>query len=156
MAALLLATGCTAGPPAPAPTATGPVPAPTASVPIAGPALAACQALLQALPAAIDPGVERRPVEGDPAGFAAWGDPPVLLQCGVAVPDRQEQPATVNGVAWSVRDIGAGFRWTTTELGVNISVDIPDGYANGAELINPLAAPILATLPQAPSPAPGG
>ncbi|MCW2613657.1 MAG: hypothetical protein JWN08_651 [Frankiales bacterium] len=115
---------------------------------------AACARLLDALPDELDPGVERREVVGGEDRFAAWGDPVVLLECGSAVGDPAEQPAGVNGVTWSVRDIGAGFRWTTTELGVNVAVDVPDAY-NGAELVNPLAAPITATLPTSPSPAPG-
>ena len=102
----------------------------------------------------IDPGVERRPVEGDPGRFAAWGDPAVLLECGSVPGDPGEPPAIVNGVSWTVRDIGAGFRWTTLGLSPTIAVDIPDSYENGAELVNPLAAPILATVRPGPSPAP--
>jgi hypothetical protein len=55
-----------------------------------------------------------------------------------------------------VRDTGPGFRWTTTELGINVSVDVPGEYDSGAELVNPLTGPITASLPAAPSPAPGG
>ncbi len=129
------------------------MPAPTTSV--APTAQEACDRLLDALPEEIDPGVARRPTTGDPLS-AAWGDPAVVLTCAVPVPDRPEEPAQVNGVLWSVRDIGAGFRWTTTALGVNVAVEIPDAYDNGAELVNPLAQPILDTLPAQPSPAPGG
>ncbi len=115
-----------------------------------------CAALLAALPDEIDPGVRRRPVQEETGRTAVWGDPPVVLTCGVPVPDRLDEPVRVNGVLWSVRDTGPGFRWTTTELGINVSVDIPGEYDSGAELVNPLAAPIAATLPSAPSPAPGG
>jgi len=108
----------------------------------------ACAALLAALPDEIDPGVRRRAVTTDPARTAAWGDPAVTLECGVPEPDRPDQPAQVNGVVWSVRDIGAGFRWTTAELAVFVAVDIPDAYQNGAELVNPLAAPLSTTLPR--------
>ena len=117
--------------------------------------LEACGRLLEALPEEVDPGVRRRPVEGSPLS-AAWGDPAVVLSCGVPVPDRLDEPAQVNGVLWSVRDVGAGYRWTTVELGINVAVDVPDAYENGAELVNPLAEPLRATLPAAPSPAPGG
>ena len=110
----------------------------------------ACRALLEALPEEIDPGVRRRPVEGTPPRLTAWGDPPVTLECGVALPDRPEEPVIVNGVTWSVRDIGPGFRWTTTERSVNVAVEIPDAYDNGAELVNPLAAPIEQALPEQP------
>jgi hypothetical protein len=126
------------------------VPVPSA---VSAEAASACAALVAALPDEIDPGVRRRPVEGDATRTAAWGDPAVVLQCGVEPPDRPEEPAQVNGVLWSVRDIGAGFRWTTEELAVPVAVEIPDAYENGAELVNPLAEPLLATLPAAtPSP----
>jgi hypothetical protein len=114
----------------------------------------ACAALLVSLPVEIDPGVRRRPVTGDQRLTAAYGDPPVTLECGVPDPDRPEQPAVVNGVEWSVRDIGAGFRWTTVGREVNVAVDIPDAYPNGAELVLPLADPIEAALPASPSPEP--
>ena len=157
MALLLLAaaTGCTSEGNEPAPAATGPVPAPSGAVVASPEVLAACAELLDALPSEIDPGVGRRPVEGG-ARFAAWGDPPVLLECGAPAGDPDEAPVIVNDVAWSVRDVGAGFRWTTSALAVTVSVEIPDSYENGVELVNPLAAPILATLPLAPSPSPPG
>ena len=115
-----------------------------------------CAELIEALPDEVDPGVERRPVEGDATRAAAWGDPPVVLTCGVPEPDRPDEPVRVNGVLWSVRDIGAGFRWTTEELAVPVSVEVPDAYQNGGELVNPLAEPLLRTVPAAtasPSPA---
>ena len=142
--------GCTADEAPPA--AAGPVAVPAPSTSLTASDSQACRALLAALPDEIDPGVRRRPVEGSPERTAVWGDPPVVLQCGVAAPDRPEEPAQVNGVLWSVRDIGAGFRWTTEQLPVVVSVEIPDAYANGAELVNPLAEPLLRTLPTASPP----
>jgi hypothetical protein len=151
-AVLLLAGACTFDDPPPA--ASGPVAVPAPSASLSAQAAAGCSALVAALPDEIDPGVRRRPVEGDAERTAAWGDPAVVLQCGVEPPDRPEEPAQVNGVLWSVRDVGAGFRWTTEDLAVPVAVEIPDAYDNGAELVNPLAEPLLDTLPRAtPSPA---
>ena len=148
---LVGAAGCTPAP-TQAPRATGPVdlPAPTSS--LAPTAAAACARLLAALPGEIDPGVERRPVDGP---RAAWGDPAVVLECGVPPGDPADPPATINGLEWTVRDTGAGFLWSTLRLGVNVSVAIPGAYDNGAELVNPLAAPVLSTLPVARPTAPG-
>ena len=126
--------------------------------PSLGPALSpddarACRALLEALPDEVDPGVARRPVEGDDGRTAAWGDPAVVLQCGVAESDRPEEPAEVNGVLWSVRDIGAGYRWTTQDRVPAVAVDVPDAYENVAELVVPLAEPVQRAVPLAtPSP----
>ena len=108
--------------------------------------LDACAELLQALPDEIDPGVGRRTLADGAQRLAAWGDPPVVLECGVALPDRQEEQVTVNGLAWTVRDSGAGYRWTTRELAVPVAVEIPDAYDNPAELVNPLAEPLRGTL----------
>ena len=114
----------------------------------------ACAALLVSLPVELDPGVRRRPVTGDQRLTAAYGEPPVTLECGVADPDRPDSPAVVNGVEWSVRDVGAGFRWTTVGRDVNVAVTIPDSYANAAELVLPLADPVEAALPASPTPGP--
>ena len=127
-----------------------PAPAATGSGPALPPDQAqACRALLDALPDEIDPGVRRRPVEGDDGRTAAWGDPPVVLQCGVAESDRPEEPAQVNGVLWSVRDIGAGYRWTTQDRVPAVAVDVPDAYENVAELVVPLADPVQSAVPLA-------
>lgn len=121
------------------------MPAPSADPQVAG----ACAALLAALPEEVDPGVQRRPVR-DGTRTAAWGDPPVTLTCGVPLPEEPEARVTVNGVVWSVRASGAGFRWTALELAVPVAVEIPRAYG-GAEVVNPLAAPLLATVgPAAP------
>ena len=143
---LAAVAGCTS----PSPTDGGPVALPAPSTSLDAAAASACAALLEALPDEIDPGVTRRPVEAAPDRLTAWGDPPVTLECGVALPDRPEEPVIVNDVMWSVRDIGPGFRWTTTDRAVNVAVEIPDAYDNGAELVNPLAAPIEQTLRKKP------
>ncbi len=150
--ALLLGTaGCTNAEPAP-PAAPGPVAVPTPVASVTPAVATACLTLLDALPQEIDPGVARRVVEGPPSRFAAWGDPAVVLECGVAAGDPRDEPATVNGLAWTVRDTGDGFLWTTLSLGINVAVSIPGAYGNSAELVNPLAEPVLRTLPNGPAP----
>ncbi len=57
----------------------------------------------------------------------------------------------MNGVLWSVRDIGAGYRWTTQDRVPAVAVDIPDAYENVAELVVPLAGPVQATIPLPPA-----
>ncbi len=139
-------TACTADDPPPPEPVVAPVPLPS----LAPDQVAACRALLEALPRELDPGVERRSVGADPGRVAAWGEPAVVLACGVAPPDRPDEPASVNGVVWSVRDSGGGYAWTTTELAVTVVVEVPDAYPNPAELVNPLAGPLQAALSPAP------
>jgi hypothetical protein len=109
----------------------------------------ACRQLLASLPDEVDPGVRRRPVTGDSGLTAAWGDPPVTLQCGVPEPDRPEEPLVINGVAWSVRDIGAGLRFSARGRTTSVAVDVPDAYGNSIEIVNPLSAPVAAAVPTA-------
>jgi hypothetical protein len=115
-------------------------------------ARAQCVAFVAALPDEVDPGVRRRPVTGDAGLTAAWGDPPVTLACGVPAPDRPEDQVVVNDVSWSVRDIGAGFRWTS-DTAVRVAVEIPDAYANGVEIVNPISEALAPLASPAPSPA---
>ncbi len=138
---LLLAAGCTTSTPAPS---TAPLTVPVASADAA--TARACRALTAALPDEVDPGVERREVLSDRTRTAAWGDPPVTLECGVPDPDRPEEPIFINGVAWSVRDIGAGFRWTTKDRAVNVAVEIPSAYENGAEIVLPISTVVAEVL----------
>jgi hypothetical protein len=123
-------------------------------VPSPGAARETCVELVESLPAEVDPGVSRRPVTGDESLTAAWGDPPVTLQCDVAPPDRPEEEFIVNDVLWTVRDIGPGFRWTTAGREVHVAVEVPDAYANGAELIAPISDVVREAVPAVPSPAP--
>jgi len=110
----------------------------------------ACAALLEALPEQLDPGVERRPVEPDAGRTAAWGDPPVTLECGVPAPERDEPPFAVNGVVFTTRDVGAATRWTTYGRTVRAAFEVPDDY-NGAEIILEVTEAVDTALPRDPS-----
>lgn len=112
---------------------------------------AVCADLLGALPDEVDPGVERRPVQPDSGRTAAWGDPAVVLECGVPPPERLEPPQLVNDVLWTVRDVGAGFRWTTSGRTVNVALTIPDAYNNGVEIVLPVVPVVSATVPVDPA-----
>jgi hypothetical protein len=62
---------------------------------------AACRGLVAALPDRVSD-QERRETSGNPLG-AAWGDPAIVLRCGVRRPADQDQFAacqTVDGIDW--------------------------------------------------------
>ena len=137
-----------------APAATGPVT--VAALPPGSVAtVAACAALIAALPASLGPDISRRPVRGDAGRSAAWGDPAVVLRCGVAQPDQTVPPLTIDQVAWVVTSTGPSQLWTTRSSGVPVSEDINKAYEGQGELIVRLAAPLLATVPLKPVPADG-
>ena len=67
---------------------------------------AVCQRLANALPATVA-GQERRKTQPAAALGAAWGDPAIIAQCGVAVPKDFSASAActeADGVGWFVPD----------------------------------------------------
>nr|WP_237532140.1 DUF3515 domain-containing protein [Streptomyces sp. SID8352] len=127
-ALLIVAAGCSSGDGS----AAVAVPSPDASV--AG----MCQNLDEALPPTVD-GLERKDPTPASALTAGWGNPLIILRCGVPRPPEMDDPKAdgveVDGVGWmlSERDDG-GFRFTTTlrEAYVEVSVPeerVPDGMA---------------------------
>ena len=126
------------------------VPAPTASAPLV---LSSCRALTAALPEQLVTGVHRRPVTGDPTRTAAWGDPPITLQCGVPLPDQTVTPVSIDGLPLVTDERGAQVTYTTQDRAVNAAVAVPKSYQDQAYLVLPLIA-ALKRLP-VPRGAPG-
>jgi hypothetical protein len=94
-----------------------------------GTAAEACATLSEALPDELV-GVERRPVAPTRSGTAAWGDPPIVLRCGVGVPAAFDAVATcqiTNGVAWFIPDeqiTGEPEDITMTTIGRSPGVEV--------------------------------
>ena len=72
-------------------------------------------------------------------GVAAWGDPPIVLQCGVDVPDgpTSDPCITVDGVDWTIADPDAEDRAATyvsygRDPAVRVTVPGDRGEASGA------------------------
>ncbi len=67
----------------------------------------ACASLVKALPDSVSD-QDRRETKGNPLG-AAWGDPPIVLRCGVGKPAHYDPLVgcqTVNGMDWFVPEEG--------------------------------------------------
>ncbi len=126
-----------------------PVPVPSSS---AAAVVAACKALTASLPDELDDGVRRRAVSGDATRTAAWGEPPVTLQCGVPLPDQTKEPLIVDGLAFVTVKTGDHVLWTTRDRAVNVALDMPTTYEQGY-LVQALV-PALSKLPAAQA-APG-
>src|SRR5690349_2785212 len=111
--------------PAPAPSpsrsgATGPVAVEAPS--LAEPAATACRALLAGLPDR-DGDLPRRPVTAGAEQNAAYGDPPVVLACGVPKPPPPASTATVlqlSGVCWFADHRSDATVWTTLDRTVPV------------------------------------
>ena len=130
----------------PGPVSTAPV---AVSAP-AGPLAAPCQPLMPALPAALD-GMASRPVSPDSPAARAWGDPAIVLRCGVGKPVDLTTTAdllVINDVSWlpvvGLHDVV----WTTTDRGVYIEVSVPKQYDGRSGPITDLSNVIAAKVPR--------
>jgi Protein of unknown function (DUF3515) len=94
----------------------------------------ACRLLLNALPQRVadQPGREVEPQDG---WGAAWGDPAIVLRCGVAPPDGFDAVATcttVEGIDWYVPDTppeaNADVTMTTVHREPVIEVSLPAAH----------------------------
>lgn len=94
-------------------------------------------------------GLDRRAVESAGA-VAAWGDPALVLRCGVPTPAALKPDAqlfTINRVAWVAAEKQDGTTiWTTTSLPAHVELTVPQQHSAdaAARILNPLAAPLLA------------
>jgi hypothetical protein len=89
-----------------------------------------CEALDADLPNVVSDAV-RRDVEDEPPGIVAWGEPPVVLRCGVEMPPEYEPDAVLtelNGVAWLPIDGVGGDFFATVDRDPIVEVAIPEAY----------------------------
>jgi len=113
---------------------------------------AACRDLVDALPEEVD-GQQRREVTG--GSGAAWGEPAIVLTCGVSKPTGFTDTATcieANGTGWYVPDDvlladDESLDVTMTAVGVRPRVEVllpgdyrPDGFLNAAGRIGGVVA----------------
>ncbi|MGN6129528.1 MAG: DUF3515 domain-containing protein [Nocardioidaceae bacterium] len=116
---------------------------------------AACRALVAHLPAHVDDQA-RRTLEPEGAPAAAWGDPPIVLTCGVARPPGLDRFATcqeTNGVGWWIPEdqiTGRATDVTMTTVGRAqfVQVHLPADYFPPAAAMVDLAPAIKATIRQ--------
>ena len=93
---------------------------------------AACRDLLRALPDGVADHSRRHDVTGSPYA-AAWGDPAIVLRCGVGTPkgfDRFSRCQRADGVDWFVPesvigDLGADAVMTTVGRSPAVEVTVP-------------------------------
>jgi len=129
VAAVLLLTAC------------GGQPQPTADPP--GSDQAACRALVGGLPDSVD-GAEN---SGRSEYAAAWGDPRIVLKCGVATPAAY-RPASemivVNDVSWLAEEQEHGYIFTAVGRTPQVEVYVPDTHSPEVNPLVDLAAPMQA------------
>ena len=127
-AVLLLATACSDGPPE--------IDAPDLSAADAS----TCRDFVGALPEALG-GHEPVEATGDTAYGAAWGDPAIVLTCGVGAVDLTDVPpcTVVNGVGWVVQEGDGRTVLTADGYRPRVRLVVPDDYEQPAGLVTGLA-----------------
>jgi hypothetical protein len=95
---------------------------------------AACAGIHQALPERVLDR-ERRDVSPDSDLAAAWGDPPIVLRCGVGPPaglTPTSEVLEVEDVEWFLDDSGRVLRFTTVGRRVAVEVAVPPAVDRSA------------------------
>ena len=124
--------------------------------PVTAVADAACPALMSALPLELA-GEKSRPVKSNSPFAYAWGDPPVVLICGVDRPAGFVATSgliQIDAVQWYVDDSDPDtVVWTTVDRSVYVQLSIPSSLdsASATELSDIIAKVLPAQQPQ-----PGG
>jgi Protein of unknown function (DUF3515) len=120
-------------------------------VPTAAPAVQdVCRRLVQALPSKVDDLPRRRVAPAD-GTTAAWGNPPVVLRCGVGKPaglTMTSMLAGVNGLYWFIEEHPDVRIWTTNGLRANVEMRIPIRHDPPQGPMVDVAAAISATDPK--------
>ncbi|MES6498701.1 DUF3515 domain-containing protein [Cutibacterium acnes] len=106
-----------------------------------GPAAARCRAVMADLPQT----VAGATLNDHDTTVATWGDPHIVLRCGVDKPAGLQPTSpcdVVNDVGWFSEQIDDGWRFTTIGRAGNIEVTVPTSYAPQADALVDLSAAI--------------
>jgi hypothetical protein len=122
---------------------------------------AMCEDLVEGLPDTVADDLDRRDVTPSDALAAAWGDPAVVLRCGVGKPAalrRTSACSEINGVGWLATQDGrevsgnapvdGSLTFTTIGRATYVEVTVPP--MDDHQPVDPLpalAAPIKSTIP---------
>ena len=101
-----------------------------------------CKALLADVPRVV---ADRQAREVTNRIAAAWGDPPIILRCGVEDPEALKptsQCFDVNGVGWLAETTADGHLFTTIGRAFNVSVEVPDAYDPAADALADVAGAV--------------
>lgn len=74
---------------------------------------------------------------------AAWGDPVIVLQCGVTTPATEvfmPDVITVNSIDWRYEELDGGTRFYSDSLQTIIRIDVPSSYDNPVDALADLSS----------------
>lgn len=110
-----------------------------------------CAKVLQDLPEVVGDDAVRRDVDPESLPAAAWGQPAIVLRCGVSLPSAYRPDATlldVEGIGWFAEEGDGGTFFTSTDREVLVEVAIPDDYAPEGLILQDIAPTVVAHIPE--------
>jgi hypothetical protein len=110
----------------------------------------ACRQLIAALPERVA-GQQQRDVDPADALAAAWGDPAIVLRCGVTRPKRLTRTARcdlVNDVGWFSRRRSDGYVFTTIGRAAYVELSVPAQYEPAGDALVDVAEAVFVAVPE--------
>jgi hypothetical protein len=102
----------------------------------------ACAGVVGALPKTLL-GQGRRDTDPKSPALAAWGDPPIIVRCGVPTPGpTTDQCTAVNGIDWVAQPLKDGYAFTTYGRSPAVQVLVPRHYAPETFALTGLSAAV--------------
>jgi hypothetical protein len=101
-----------------------------------------CEALLADAPRRVD---DQDALEVSGRIAAAWGDPAIVLRCGVEKPASLTPSSRcfdVNHVGWLAETTADGYLFTTIGRAFRVSVEVPKKYDPAADALADLATTV--------------
>lgn len=112
-------------------------------------AVSACTALAGELPETLFD-QDRRQTSPTSTFTAAWGEPAIVLRCGVPRPDAltaTSQLISVNDVDWFPEELTEGYAFTTYGREAFVEVTVPDDYAPEVGPVTELSGVVADSVP---------
>jgi hypothetical protein len=109
-----------------------------------------CVDFVGALPDTLS-GQESQETDPESSLTAAWGEPAIIVRCGVQRPAALEpssQLTTVNGVDWFAEELTGGYLFTTYGRQAYVEVTVPDDYAPEIGPVTELSAAVSDSVPK--------
>jgi hypothetical protein len=132
--------------------AAGPAPAPTSPVETAQRELTergetVCRALLSQLPQQVRD-LPQRPVTDGPEQNAAYGEPPITVECGVAPAEYEltDHVWPLDGVCYHATEGPDASVWVTLDREVPVRITVPNGYGGPGQWAAEFSATIVSTV----------
>jgi len=108
-----------------------------------------CAGVLAALPATVDGHDRRALTKPARASARAWGDPAIVLRCGVARPAGYKPTGdclVIDDIEWYVEPATGGTIFTVVGADPRIEVSVPTAYTPPSDVLVDVGNAIAATI----------